>query len=304
MFLAAVTPHCVIGSNYSQQNLFRIDPETGAIVESEAPVSRTSGEPMCAVGFHGKGYIGIYTQSVLSVFNPERPFGFAKNPIEIACLGDQYKQTRPRDAVEDGKFVYITSDSAYNELGGALAIIHPRTRRVEVLRHLIKDQNLPSLDYDPVTKLLWGGTDRWGQMRSCPPTQESALIYAFDPETRTVVDMLKPWPGADVVRVHGVSRNGILVASCSDQIALVHTPSREVLYIGAFPAAIPSKLQRGADGKSYCLAGDLFEWNFDDNCLKVRARTEGAMFLAESSPGTWVFANETSIYRLRLGVQR
>jgi len=123
------------------------------------------------------------------------------------------------------------------------------------------------------------------------------LIYAFDRKTRDVADTLKPWLGADMVRAHGVSRNDILVASCNDQIALAHALSREVLYIGAFPTAIRSKLQREADGKSCCLADDFFEWDFEENCLKARA-------LAGRNVPHRVVADATSVYRLRLGVRR
>lgn len=301
MFLEAVTPRCVIGANYSQQNLFRIDPETGALAQTDQMVARVAGEPMCAVGLGGKAYLGIYVQSILAVYDPEQPFAFGKNPRELIELGARYAQTRPRDAVTDGRRVFVSSDSAYNHLGGALAVIDPETERVEVYHHLIRDQNLPSLAYDPATRLLWGGTDRWGQMRSHPPTQESSLIYAFDPEARQVVATLTPWPGADVTTVLGVSENGILVATNGIEIALIDTASREILYRGRFPLSRPSKVRRGSDGNCYCLAeGTLCRWDLQRNILIPVATSPGCIFLTEPSPGTWLLANAASIYRVRL----
>lgn len=301
MFLASVTPRCVIGANYSQQNLFKIDPETGAVDSSPTVVARTGGEPMCAVGFGGKAYVGIYTGSILSIYDPDKPFEFRKNPREIAELRSKYTQTRPRDAATDGKSVFISSDSEYKALGGALAVIDPKSEHVDVYHHLIPDQNLPTLAYDPVTKLLWGGTDRWGQMRSHPPTQPSALIYAFDPDKRELVAKLALWPDADVVAVHGVSRSGILVASSGNEIALIDTKSREVLYRGESPLGVPSKVVLGHDGSSYCLVnGALYRWDFERNRLAPVGAAPGCIFLTTPAAGLWLLTDGKSVYRLRL----
>jgi hypothetical protein len=197
--------------------------------------------------------------------------------------------------------VFISSDSAYNHLGGALAVIDPETEQVDVYHHLIRDQNLPSLAYDPTTGLLWGGTDRWGQMRSHPPTQESSLIYAFDPASRQVVATLTPWPGVDVTTVLGVSANGVLVAASGSEIALIDTATREILYQGPSPIGVPSKVRRGSDNLCYCLSGGtLYRWDLAQNVLTPVATSPGCVFLTEPAPGTWVLANGASVYRVRL----
>lgn len=301
MFIESITPDCVVGANYSQQNLFTINPNTGAIRESGSSIARTSGEPMCAIGFGGKAYLGIYTGSLISVFDPKEPFRYGVNPLEIAALGKDYAQTRPRAAVTDGKLVYITSDSEYNKLGGALAVVDPSTASVDVYHHLIPDQNLPSLAYDPVGRLLWGGTDKWGQMRSHPPTQPSALIYAFDPESRKVVHRLEPWPNADVVTVHGVLPGGVVVASNADEIAVIDAVGAEVLYKGVSPIGIPGRIRIGADGRAYCLArGVLYQWESPTNTLRPVATAIDARDLTETSPGTWLLATPTSVLKVRV----
>jgi hypothetical protein len=300
MFIESVSPRCVIGANYSQQNLFKVDPETGRIESSVEMIARTTGEPMCAVGFGGKGYLGIYINSILSVYDPQAPFSFGTNPRELIELGEKYAQTRPKAAVTDGHLVYISSDSAYNHLGGALAVIDPETEKVDVYHHLIRDQDLPTLAYDPMTKLVWGGTNRWGQMRSHPPTQESSLLYAFDGQTRDVVARLTPWPGADVTDVMGISANGILVARSGEEIALIQTTTREILYQGTSPIGIPSRIRRGADGNSYCLAGGvLYRWDFTENLLTAVAKAPRCQRLTQPSPGLWVLADGTTLYRVR-----
>lgn len=301
MFLETIAPDCVIGANYSQQNLFAVNPSTGDVRESETVVARTGGEPMCAVGFGGKAFVGIYTGSILSVYDPRVPFAFGTNPRELVSLSKPYDQTRPRAAVTDGALVFISSDSEYSKLGGALAVIDPATEKIDVYHHLIKDQNLPSLAYDAKHKLVWGGTDRWGQMRSHPPTQPRPLVYAFDPATRTVTTTLDLWPGADVVTVHGVTREGLLIASNGNTITLIDTEDGDILYDGESPVGIPAMVRTGADGNCYWLAqGVLYRWNLETNELTPLITAVDARFTTEPAPGTWLFGTATSVFKARL----
>lgn len=305
MFLETVTPRCVIGANYSQQNLFRIDPQTGKIRAAEQMIARVTGEPMCAVGLKGRAYLGIYVHALLAVYDPKRAFRPGENPRELAELHTRYRQTRPREAVTDGEKVYLCSESDYNFLGGALAVIDPKTEQADIYHPLIPDQNLASLAYDPKTRLLWGGTDRWGQMRSHPPTQPSSLLYAFDLQTRRVVAQMTPWPGADVTTVLGVSATGVLVATNGAEVALIDTTRRALLWKGTLPFGIPGKLRRGSDGHGYTLVqGTLYRWDFSRNTLTPVAATPGCTHLTEVSPGVWAVANTASVFRVELNTER
>lgn len=307
MFVETITPECIVGANYSQQNLFTVNPRSGEVRAELGKIARVPGEAMCAVGLDGIAYLGIYVQTVISRFDPARPIVYGENPKELAQFGPEYKQTRPRAAVTDGKLVYISSDSDYNQLGGALIVHDPGSGKFDVYHHLIKDQNLPTLAWDTEQKLLWGGTDRWGQMRSAPPTQESALIYAFNPETREVVETIIPWPGADMVTLHGITRDGVLLATQGANVACIDTKTREVLFQGAWPAelgngAVPTHLRRGSDGFSYFVrGGTMYRWDSAANTLEPTATAPDANMLTESEPGLWVLSSATTIYRLRLG---
>jgi hypothetical protein len=301
MFLEAVGGKWVIGANYSQQNLFRVDLDTNEVSQPAWQIARSSGEPMCAVGLGNRAYVGVYTGSILMRYDADRPWAYLQNPQELIELREPYKQTRPRAAVTDGQRVYISSDSSYNYLGGALAVIDPANDSVQVYHHLIRDQNLPTLAWDATTGWLWGGTDRWGQMRSHPPTQDSSLIYAFDPAAGEVVQTLTPWPGSDVTNVVGVGPGGVLVASSQLELALIDTATREVLYKGASPIALPARLCRGADGQAYCLSGGyLCRWDFARNALTPVAASGNAVFLCEVRPGLWALADNTTVYRVTL----
>jgi len=298
MFIETVSPDCVVGANYSQQNLFTVNPRTGETMASLAKIAKVPGEPMCAVGLDGIAYLGIYVESVISAYDPKQSLAYGENPKELGHFGPKFQQTRPRAAVTDGEGVYITSDSAYNHLGGALLVYDPAVGEFDVYHHLIQDQNLPTLVYDAGQQLLWGGTDRWGQMKSAPPTQDSALIYAFDPEKREVVHTMTPWPGADLVNVHGVTKSGVLLASQGSEVACIDTRSREVLYQGSWPVGVARDWRLGSDGHTYGLFGGvLYRWNAEANTLTPLAKAVDATMLTESEPGTWILASPTSVYR-------
>jgi hypothetical protein len=115
-----------------------------------------------------------------------------------------------------------------------------------------------------------------------------------------VVETLTPWPGADVTSVLGVSSDGILVAASGQEVALIQTATREILYQGTWPLGPPRKLRRGGDGFCYVLSdGVLHRWDLAQNVLTPVAGSPGCIFLTEPSPGTWLLANRTSVYRFR-----
>jgi hypothetical protein len=299
-YLEAITPHCVIGGNYSQQNLFRIDPVSGHLQMFNAMISRFPGESMCAIGFGGNGYIGSYIHAAILKYDPEKPVGFGVNPRELTELNDRFAQTRPRDAATDGRHLFFTSDADYGKLGGALAEVDPGTGHVDVFPQVLKDQNLPSVAFDPKTHMLWISGDRWGDQRSAPPTQSTAVLAEWDPGRHKIDKTLTPWNPVDEVEILGCTSDGILIAAAVGQLALIDTTSGEVLWRGASPAGLISKLRRGADGAYYCLAnGTLDRWQFPENTLTPVSITAGCTFLTEYRPGQWALANGSSVFRVR-----
>jgi DNA-binding beta-propeller fold protein YncE len=264
-------------------------------------VARTPGEPMCAVGVGGVAYVGIYIQSILLRYDPARPFAFRENPREIGEMFREHHQTRPTAAVTDGERVYVASEGDYNRLGGALAVIDAKTGRVDAYPQPVKDQNVTSLAYNPKHKLVWGGTNRWGQMRSAPPTQESAVVFAFDPQTRRVVATLTPAKGGDHATVLGCTDEGTVVAATGDGILMIDGESRQVTHRGGWPV-MPGRIRRGSDGHQYFLAdGHLWQWSSAAKTLTPVAVTGGCTMFSEPSPGLWLLADATSVYRVRTG---
>lgn len=300
MFLEAITPHCVIGANYSQQNLFRVDPQTGTVQSFNSMVAAAPGELTCAIGFEGQAYIGAYSHAMILQYDPQRAMSFLQNPRELISLHDRFAQTRPRDVATDGRHVFFTFDSDYGKLGGALAEVDPSTGHVEAFAQPVKDQNLPSLAFDRKSHMLWLSTDRWGQQRSAPPTQATALLAEWDPEQKRIVKTLAPWPVVDEIEILGCTGDGILVVAAAGELALIDTTSATVLWHGRCPIGAANKFRRGADGAYYCLGnGTLYRWQFSDNSLTPIAITAGCTYLTEYAPGQWALANNASVYRFR-----
>jgi hypothetical protein len=305
MFVQAISPRCVIGANYSQQNLFTFDPQLENLDYAPNMISSTQGEPMCAIGYLGKAYIGIYTQAVVSYYDPGLPFKAQHNPRELTRLYNDCRQTRPRDAAVGSGHVFISTDSDYNYLGGALVMIDPATNKCEKFNQLIKDQNLSSIAYDHCTAALWGGTDRWGQMKSAPPTQPSSLIYAFDPKSKKVVRSLTIWPGSDESLILGITAKGLLLAAnpASKELAVINTQSAREIFKGPSPfgQALPLKCIRARDGQLYCVFGDrMYRWNLEKFYIEPVAKSPQCIYLTEYAPGKWILADSRSLFKLSL----
>ncbi len=301
MFLEAVTPDCVIGGNYSQQNLFAINPKTGELHSSKGYSVRISGEACCAAAVEGKAYIGIYIHSLIAEYDPKQPFAFDQNPKVLADLFPEDHQTRPIDAITDGSHVFISNEGNYGTLGGALAVVTPKTGEVKVYPQLVQDQNLNTMVYDPKSKCVWGGTDRWGEMHSVAPTQPSAMLWGFNPATGKRVATKTPWPGADVVRVIGSPADGFILATNGAEATLIATSDLKALWGKQWPIE-GSKLRRGRDGASYALSnGVLYRWDLAENSLVPVASAPGCMFFTEASAGLWIVGDQTTIYRVKVG---
>jgi hypothetical protein len=274
-------------------------------------IARNGGQPTCAVTVKDKTFIGIYIKAILSEYNAREPFKFKTNPRELPVnLYDApYHQTRPDGVATDGQLAFFSTQSDYaRPPSGALTIIDPaRDNKIDIYPNLIEGQNLGPLAYDPGSKLLWGGTNRWGQVRATPPTQPTALIYGFDPAKRKVVTTIKPWPEADLITILGSPRDGVVVATKDgtacieiDTIAKTTKPLK-------LPAPFPKQIRRGSDGNAYFLAADrLYRWSTRAggagavDKIDPIAEAPGCTLLTEPQPGTWLLADATSIYRIQL----
>ena len=299
MYLETISPRCVVLSPGINKGFVKLDPETGAFEQIYNMFHDKAVQGQCAVAANGKLYMGLYGGAVLMRYDPDKPYEWAKNPCELIVLSEKYAQTRPRQAISDGRRVFFCTDGGYGVLGGALAVIDTRTDAVQVYKHPVKDQNMPAIALDPVTKLLWGGTWRWGTSRSCPPTQPSSLLYAFDPAAGKVVHEQVLWSGSENTYVGGISEAGVLTATNGAEIALVDTATREVLYKGSMAGTPPAHLRRGSDGLFYYIRDKrLWRWDLTANVIIPLADAGCCGLLTEARPGCWILAGTEGIFRL------
>jgi hypothetical protein len=92
--------------------------------------------------------------------------------------------------------IYVGSEPPYGQLGGAMAVWDPKQNRViENHRHIITNQSIVSLAFDPGTGLIFGGSGNFGG-GGTRPTEKEAKFFAFDPKQKKKVFETSFVPGA------------------------------------------------------------------------------------------------------------
>jgi len=95
-----------------------------------------------------------------------------------------------------GGLIYVGSEPPYGQLGGAIGVWDPRQNRtIENYRHVVTNQSIVSLAWEPKTGLLFGGSGNFGGGGTRPVEQE-AKFFAFDPRQKRKVFEAALTPGA------------------------------------------------------------------------------------------------------------
>ncbi len=188
---------CIYGSTAMPLEVFRYDPARG---ESDHLGAMPGGEVYSMIEHDRKLYLCYYGGAVMNLYDPARPgwrFGSTpdSNPISFGGIGDGH--LRPRAMVRGpGGRLFIGSEPPYGELGGALGVWDPTLNRtIANYRHVITNQSIVSLAWEPRGGLLWGGSGNFGG-GGTRPTEKEARFFAFDPETGRKVFEEALAPGA------------------------------------------------------------------------------------------------------------
>ncbi|MGW0228102.1 hypothetical protein ACWDWO_07300 [Actinopolymorpha singaporensis] len=113
-----------------------------------------------------------------------------------ARLQDTDSQIRPIEAKEhDGKIWYGTEPD-YGLRGGAIAVLDPNTKTVEVTRNVVPDHTIASLAF--LDDSVYAGTSTQGGTGTEPAPGDAKLVR-WNPDTKTVVRSVSPVPGAGSV---------------------------------------------------------------------------------------------------------
>ena len=214
IFVVGVGPEgCVYGSTAMPLEVFRYDPRQQ---KSEHLGNMPGGEVYSMLEDSGKLYLCYYGGSVMNLYDPQNPvwkWGSTPdcNPLQFGSLGDGHLRPRAMIRGPDG-LIYVGSHPAYGQLGGAMAVWDPKQNKViENYRHLVKNQSIAALAYEPQSGLVFGGSGNYGG-GGTQPTEKEALFFAFDPRKKEKVFETALVPGAQTYAALCAARGRVFVA--------------------------------------------------------------------------------------------
>jgi streptogramin lyase len=198
IFTLGVGPsNCVYGSTAMPLEVFRFDPATG---RSQHLGAMPGGEVYSMLEQDHKLYLCYYGGAVMNLYDPAKPVwkfgpGPDANPVSFGGVGDGHLRPRAMIRGPEG-LIYVGSEPPYGELGGALGVWDPRLNRtVQNYRHLVTNQSIVSLAWEPRSGLIFGGSGNYGG-GGTRPVEPEARFFAFDPVRKTKVFEASLAPGA------------------------------------------------------------------------------------------------------------
>jgi hypothetical protein len=198
IFMLGVGPsNCVYGSTAMPLEVFRYDP---AANRSEHLGAMPGGEVYSMLEHQEKLYLCYYGGAVMNLYDPAKPFwkfgaSADANPVSFGGVGDGHLRPRAMIYGPNG-LIYVGSEPPYGELGGAIGVWDPRQNRtIENYRHVVTNQSIVSLAWEPQSGLIFGGSGNYGG-GGTRAVEKEARFFAFDPQKRTTVFETTLSPGA------------------------------------------------------------------------------------------------------------
>jgi hypothetical protein len=139
-----------------------------------------------------------YPEAYVSSYDPKRPWKFGddpeNNPRNFGPMGDGHLRPRALILGPEQKF-YVGSFAPYGELGGSMGVFDPVLgKTVENYRHLIRNQSISALAFDPKSNLVFGGSDVAGG-GGTTPAEHQALFFVWDPVAKKLAQTAPLVPG-------------------------------------------------------------------------------------------------------------
>lgn len=182
----------IYGSTMLPLWLFSTDPRTGEHQVMGNP-SRSGGELYSMLSLDGKLWTFGYPSAYVSSYDPTKPWKFGSgpenNPRDFGRMGDGHLRPRALILGPERKF-YVGSYAPYGELGGSMGVFDPVAGKVvENYRHLIPNQSISALAYDPDSNLVFGGSDISGG-GGTKPSEKEAVFFVWDPVAKKIIKQL------------------------------------------------------------------------------------------------------------------
>lgn len=248
---------CVYGSTALPMEIFRYDPRAN---RSEHLGGMPGGEVYSMLEHEGRLYLCYYGGAVMNLYDPAGPKwkygpGADCNPITYGGVGDGH--LRPRAMIDGpGGMIYVGSEPPYGQLGGAMAVWDPRINKtVENHRHLVSNQSIVSLAWEPQSGLIFGGSGNWGG-GGTRPVEKEAQFFAFDPTTKRKVFERALVPGARSYPAT-VAAGGKIFTTAGSELLVFDPQAMKVEKTVALPGKqVEISLGRHASGRLVGLAGN------------------------------------------------
>lgn len=198
IFMVGAGPsNCVYGSTAMPLEVFRYDP---AADRSEHLGQMPGGEVYSMLEREGKLYLCYYGGAIMNLYDPAKPFwkhgtGADSNPISFGGVGDGHLRPRAMIYGPEGS-ICVGSEPPYGQLGGAIGVWDPKQNKtIENYRHVITNQSIVSLAWEPKSGLIFGGSGNYGG-GGTRAVEKEAKFFAFDPRKKEKVFETVLAPGA------------------------------------------------------------------------------------------------------------
>ena len=230
IFVVGVGPsNCVYGSTVLPMEIFRYSP---AANRSEHLGGMTGGEVYSMLERAGKLYLCYYPGAVMNLYDPAKPLwkhgvGPDCNPVNFGGVGDGHLRPRAMVYGPDG-LIYVGSEPPYGQLGGAIGVWDPKQNRtIENYRHVITNQSIVSLAWEPGSGLIFGGSGNYGG-GGTRSVEKEAKFFAFDPKRRQKVFETVLVPGARNYPAT-FAANGKVFTTAGDTLLVFDPGTRKVV---------------------------------------------------------------------------
>ncbi|MEW5942113.1 MAG: hypothetical protein AB1750_20805, partial [Chloroflexota bacterium] len=251
IFVLGVGPlNCVYGSTAMPLEVFRYDPRSG---RSDHLGAMPGGEVYSMLEYERKLYLCYYGGAVMNLYDPSKPFwkfgtGQDANPISFGGVGDGHLRPRAMIYGPNG-LIYIGSEPPYGELGGAIGVWDPKQNRtIENYRHVVANQSIVSLAWEPQSGLIFGGSGNYGG-GGTRAVEKEARFFAFDPKRRTKVFETALSPGARDYPAT-CAMHGKVFTTSGDRLFVFDATAMQVIRTVRLPGAqLEISLQPLPDGR-------------------------------------------------------
>lgn len=203
------------------------DPRSGTPFRTRMP-----GEPKAMIEADGTVYAALYPSAQIWAYDADaaRP-----DPEHAASIPE--RQMRPLDMAYDPDRgdVYVGTQPAYGELGGALAVLDTATRQLTTHRNVVDQQSIQAVDVDDSGTVYLGSSISGGI--GATPVAEEAHLAAWDPATERTLWEIVPVPGAATITDIKVTGRYLVGVANTGAAFTLDRESGRIVARATFPAA-------------------------------------------------------------------